>query len=423
MNQPVQNQEFSSIRLQCVRCQKALPWNTTEYRCACGGLLEVHQLNKGTPASRELFHQRIGSRLPVDQSGVWRFREWIVPVLESQIVTHPEGGTRLYARSDLSAYAGIEDLHFKHEGENPSGSFKDRGMTVAITMAKMLGAKRVACASTGNTSAALAAYAAHAKIQSVVFLPAGKISKGKLSQAVAYGAKCLAVRGDFDTAMNLVNSLAHKLGLYVVNSVNPFRLEGQKTIIWEMLQQLDWKVPDWIVVPAGNLGNTSAFGKALLEAKEWGWIDRLPKIASIQAAGANPFYQSYAKQFASFESVNAETIATAIRIGNPVNFEKGRRAIEATAGVVAQVNDSEILAAKKAIDRAGIGCEPASACTLAGIRNLVSEGIIGKKERVVAILTGNILKDSEAVFLESGKNENSIVEIDAHPDAVERALQ
>lgn len=295
-------------------------------------------------------------------------------------------------------------------------------MTVAVSMAKKLGAKRIACASTGNTSAALAAYAAHAKIPSVVFLPAGKIALGKLSQAVAYGAQCLAVRGDFDAAMALVTQSAEKLGMYIVNSINPFRLEGQKTIIWEMLQQLDWQAPDWIVVPAGNLGNTSAFGKALLEAKEWGWIDRLPRIASIQASGANPFFQSYETNFSQQCSVKAETIATAIRIGNPVNYEKGVNAIRTTRGVVAEVNDLEIMAAKKKIDAVGIGCEPASACTLAGIRKLVAHGVIQRHERVVAVLTGHILKDTEVILSGSESGQNAITEIDSHLEAVEKAL-
>src|SRR5438876_7575306 len=250
----------------------------------------------------DLFDQRRASRKLIDQSGVWRFREAVLDVDESQIITHPEGATRLYERGGI---------FFKHEGENPTGSFKDRGMTVAMTQAKRLGARAVACASTGNTSASLAAYAAQAGLRAIVFIPAGKVAAGKLAQTLAYGATALQVRGDFDAAMRLVREACDRLGIYLVNSINPFRIEGQKTIIWELLQDLEWNTPDWIVVPAGNLGNTSAFGKALIEAKRYGWIDRLPRLAAIQARGANPFFRSFTDAFGTRHRGDAETIRSA----------------------------------------------------------------------------------------------------------------
>src|SRR5947207_8418407 len=270
--------------------------------------------------NRDIFDERRASRKPIDRSGVWRFREAVLDIDESQIISHPEGATRMYER---------EGIFFKHEGENPTGSFKDRGMTVAITQAVREGAKAVACASTGNTSASLAAYAAQAGMRAIVFVPAGKVSTGKLAQTLAYGALCLQVRGDFDAAMQLVRQACDRLGIYLVNSINPFRIEGQKTIIWELLQDLEWRAPDWIVVPAGNLGNTSAFGKALREALAAGWIDRLPRLAAIQASGANPFYLGFREDFAQRHRVAAETVASAIRIGDPVSYEKAIAAIRA----------------------------------------------------------------------------------------------
>ncbi|MEN9809204.1 MAG: threonine synthase [Pseudomonadota bacterium] len=411
------------ISLECVVCSAKYPWDVNDYRCTCPqrGLLEVRHGRVFNKADRDAMTARSSESAGMHASGVWRFHEAVLPLPADFVVTHPEGHTRIYRRESLSQWSGVDDLSFKHEGENPTGSFKDRGMTVAVSVAKARSAKTIACASTGNTSAALAAYAAQAGIPSVVFLPAGKIAMGKLSQAIAYGAQCLAVRGDFDAAMNLVEQSAHELGFYLVNSLNPYRLEGQKTIIWEMLAQRQWNVPNWIVVPAGNLGNTSAFGKALQEALAWGWIDKLPRIVSVQAAGANPFVLSFQKQFRTFESVRAETIATAIRIGNPVNYLKAVRVIEQTNGLVMQVSDEEILAAKQQIDRSGLGCEPASACTLAGIKTLRAQGVICARESVVAVLTGNVLKDSEVIFSHPQSTSQLVCEIDPNLDAVRAA--
>ena len=381
--------------LRCIACGREYENAVT---CECGGLLEVRR--SSLVVGREVFDARRASRRAIDQSGVWRFREGVLDVDESAIITHPEGATRLYER---------DGIFFKHEGENPTGSFKDRGMTVAMTQAVRVGARAVACASTGNTSASLAAYAAQAGLRAIVFIPAGKIAGGKLAQTLAYGALALAVRGDFDAAMRLVLDASKRFGIYLVNSINPFRIEGQKTIIWELLQDLEWRAPDWIVVPAGNLGNTSAFGKALVEARDAGWIDRVPRLAAIQAHGANPFYRSFAEDFATRHRVAAETIASAIRIGDPVSFDRAVAAIRATNGVVEQVTDDEIMAAKRDIDRMGIGCEPASAATLAGLRKLRLSGT------VVCVLTGHLLKDPDAI-------KGEVVEIDADLDAVERAL-
>jgi threonine synthase len=355
---------------------------------------------------REVFDARRSSRKTIDQSGVWRFREHVLDIAESQIITHPEGATRLYER---------EGILFKHEGENPTGSFKDRGMTVAITQAVRLGAKAVACASTGNTSASAAAYAAQAGLRAIVFVPAGKISAGKLAQTLAYGALCLQVRGDFDAAMRLVLEASQRLGIYLVNSINPFRIEGQKTIVWELLQDLEWNPPDWIVVPAGNLGNTSAFGKALVEARDAGWISKMPRLAAIQAHGANPFYQSFRENFAQRHRVTPETIASAIRIGDPVSYDKAVKTIRETNGVVEEVTDEELMAAKRDIDRMGIGCEPASATTLAGVRKLRASGVMRDQDRIACVLTGHLLKDP-------GAGTGKVIEIDPEISEVERIL-
>ena len=384
--------------MRCVTCGQAYAVTELRYACDCGGLLEiVRDPRELARLKTSTFDARRTSGDPWDQSGVWRFREAVMDVGTAAIVTHPEGGTRLYHRDALDAYAGVAGVRFKHEGENPTGSFKDRGMTVATTQAKRVGATAVACASTGNTSSSLAAYAAQAKLRAIVFLPEGKVTIGKMAQTLAYGALCLQVRGDFDAAMRLVSEAADKLGIYLLNSKNPWRIEGQKTIVWEMLQDLGWDAPDWISVPAGNLGNTSAFGKALKEAHEAGWIKTVPRLLCVQASGANPFFKSFAEQWKTRHKVAAETVASAIRIGDPVSYDKARTAIEYTQGIVTEVTDVELMQAKRAIDGAGIGCEPASACSLAGVRQQVATGAIKPGARVVCVLTGNVLKDPDVI--------------------------
>ena len=402
----------------CIACGNESLETDTATRCrSCGGLLEVRHRRPTLegPVLRALFQTRCCIRADSTPSGVWRFGEIVLPSVGDDVVSHPEGNTPLLQREALSAWAGVPALFLKHQGHNPTGSFKDRGMTVGITQARRLGVRAVACASTGNTSASLAAYAAQAGLPAFVLIPAEKITPGKLAQAVGYGARVIAVRRDFDTCLRLVEEASERLGLYLLNSVNPFRLEGQKTIVLELLQQLAWEPPEWIVLPGGNLGNTSAFGKALEEARDWGLIDRLPRLAVIQAEGAAPFAQSFEDGFRERLSVRAETVATAIRIGNPVSWDRAVKAIRLTDGVVARVSDAEILEAKAAIDRAGVGCEPASAASLAGLRHLVAAGAVAQTDRVVALLTGHLLKDTGAVPLEGQIEEiaGKLEEVDA----------
>ena len=392
-----------SIQLQCARCAASYPADRVRYLCDCGGLLDVvHDLEALRPeVNRHLFDGRLEGAptphvAPTINSGVWRYRELILPVTADAIVSRPEGNTPVYDHPRLSSWVGLDVLYLKHEGENPTGSFKDRGMTVGVTQARQLGARAVACASTGNTSASLAAYAALADIPAIVFIPEGKIAAGKLAQALAYGARTLQVAGNFDDAMRLVRRVCDELDVYLLNSLNPFRLEGQKSIVFELVQGFRWQPPDWIVLPAGNLGNTAAFGKALYELKQLGLIDRLPRLAAVQAAGANPFYQSFREDFRRPVTLKPETVATAIRIGAPVSYERAVRTIHWTQGVVTQVTDAEIMDAKAMVDGVGIGCEPASAAAVAGVRKLVAEGTIRPDQVVVAVLTGNLLKDPEA---------------------------
>jgi threonine synthase len=343
----------------------------------------------------ELFDTRIGESSKPFNSGVWRYKELIYPgILKENIVTRPEGNTNLYQRKILSNYTNLPHLLIKHEGENPTGSFKDRGMTVGVSVACEIEAKSVVCASTGNTSASLSAYSAQAGLDCVVIIPEGMISYGKLSQALAYGANVIQIKGNFDDAMRIVRENSRDLGLYILNSITPWRIEGQKSIIFELVQQLNWNPPDWIVVPAGNLGNTSAFGKAFKELKQVGLIDNIPRIASIQAEGSSPFYKMWKNKTVSIESETPDTIASAIKIGNPVSWEKAIKVINETDGLVEKVTDNEIMNAKALIDRSGIGCEPASAASIAGAKNLVQSGLIERNERVLCILTGNLLKDT-----------------------------
>jgi threonine synthase len=405
---------MSSI-LQCMDCGQQYPIDRVIYSCeTCGGLLDVcHDLEHlRKTISRQTFDQRLGSLDAPYNSGVWRYKELVYPDVDNGlIVSRPEGNTNLYYTPKLAEWVGVKQLYLKHEGENPTGSFKDRGMTGGLTQARVLGMDRVACASTGNTSASLASYAAFGGLEGIVFFQNKHVALGKLAQAIAYGATCVQVNADFDRNLELVREVAAQLGIYVLNSINPFRLEGQKTIMFEAIQQLRWQVPDWIVCPGGNLGNSSAFGKGLHELYELGLIDRMPRLAIIQAEGANPLYKSYQNGFEHYEPVLAETIATAIKIGNPVSYKKAVRALKWTNGVVEQVSDQEIMDTKALIDRQGIGCEPASACSVVGIQKLVQKGIIGRDETVVGILTGHVLKDAEVVV---GYHNGTLDHIESH---------
>ncbi len=386
--------------LQCVRCGKTYDIGELRYNCDCGGILDVKRdLSKVDGARlKELWEKRWGMKRGIESSGVWRYRELILDAPDEMIVTRQEGNTRLYPAGSAGKWAGLSRLFFKHEGENPTGSFKDRGMTCGASAAKLFHAKTVACASTGNTSASMASYAAVSGMKSVIFIPEGKIAYGKLAQALAYGGKTLQIEGNFDDAMTLVQEVCKELGIYLLNSINPFRIEGQKAIAIETLQQLDWQVPDWFVIPGGNLGNSSALGKALMELHELGIISKIPRIAVIQASGANPLYTMWTRH-TPFKAVkNPETIATAIKIGNPVSWEKSLRAIKWSNGTVEEVTEQEIMDAKAKLDAAGIGAEPASCCSLAGAKKLADNGVIGPDESVIGILTGNILKDPDAVI-------------------------
>lgn len=386
------------------KCRARFPITEVIYNCPeCGGLLEAtyDQPEPSAPMLRRMWRERRMSNAPLDQSGVWRYRE-LIPFLASYtcVVTLREGNTPLLESRQAAEYGGLERLTFKHQGFNPTGSFKDNGMTCGVAQALRLGMTRVACVSTGNTSASMAAYASAAGLQPIIFIPHGNISYGKLAQALEYGARTLQVEANFDQILALVRQLAEKLGIYLLNSINPFRIEGQKTIMTELMDQRDWRVPDWVVLPGGNLGNTSAFGKALREMKELGLIDRLPRLAVIQAEGAAPFYELMRRgKKAKLAAVaDPHTLATAIKIGDPVSWPKARFEVSTSEGVVEKVTEQEIADAKAVIGRSGIGCEPASAATLAGIRKLTANGTIAREADVVAVLTGNVLKDPDYIY-------------------------
>lgn len=388
-----------ALIMQCSRCDAAVPADSLDVECpACGGLLELvaPPLAIRGDALRQLFAKRRGAVDGPDASGVWRYREMLAACTDD-IVSFPEGNTPLLPALGAARWAGCPTLRVKHEGLNPTGSFKDRGMTVGVTHARRLRARAVACASTGNTAASLAAYAARAGIPALVFIPAGKVAMGKLAQALAYGARTLLVRGDFDACLSLARSAARELGVYLVNSINPYRLEGQKTIVLEMLEQCGWQAPDWIALPAGNLGNTAAFGMALVAAREAGLIHRLPRLLAVQAEGAAPFARAFDTGFTSLRPVTPNTVATAINIGDPASYQRAVRAIRVTNGIVTSVPDEDILEAKAAIDAAGIGCEPASAASVAGVRRMVRDGVIDPADEIVCVLTGHLLKDPDAV--------------------------
>lgn len=398
---PTTHGPMSHANLRCIKpdCQTNYPTSARLYTCErCGGLLDV-VYPAGGPTGEALtavWDRRRGTAAALDQSGVWRFRELLPEATEAEVVTLAEGNTPLFDAPRSAAYAGMDRLAFKHLGMNPTGSFKDLGMTTGITQARRLGATRVACASTGNTSASVAAYAARAGMRAFVFVPAGQVALGKLSQALDYGATVLQLSGDFDDAMGLVREVTRDSDLYLLNSINPFRLEGQKTMAFELLQQRRWQVPDRVVIPGGNLGNSSAIAKGFQELVERGVIARIPKLTVVQAEGANPFYRLWRDQAAVLEPLlGPRTLASAIKIGNPVSWPKAARGLRWSGGGVEQVSEAEIADAKAIIGRDGLGCEPASAVTLAGIKNMVAGGRARADENVVAVLTGHVLKDPD----------------------------
>ena len=392
-----------TFRLRCIQCGAARDSAGQDFRCPdCGDLLEVFfpawaNLTPDPATLKNFWRERKTSRNSLDQSGVWRFRELLPELTDwDTAITIREGNTPLYDLPRCASSAGVDNLLAKHQGMNPTGSFKDNGMTVAASFAKQAGFSWVACASTGNTSASMAAYASRGGMKSLVVIPEGKISWSKLSQSLDYGSLTCQLRTDFDGCLRLLTDLVKQAPVYLLNSVNPFRLEGQKTIAIELVEQLNWEIPDHIIVPGGNLGNSSALGKALLEMKELGLISALPKLSIIQAHGANPLYRSLREHGGKqLDPVVADTFATAIRIGNPASWKKAVRVLEATGGMCEEVTEVEIALAKSEIGSDGIGCEPASAVTLAGLKKLVRSGFVKPHEKIVLILTGHVLKDPD----------------------------
>jgi threonine synthase len=391
----------ATFRFRCIGCGAITGSAAQDFRCSeCGNLLEItdSSWNSRNPvALKSLWRERRTLNESLDLSGVWRFRELLpVPQSEERVVTLREGNTPLYELPQSSRATGISRLYAKHQGMNPTGSFKDAGMTVAATFARQAGYRWVACASTGNTSASMAAYAARGGMRSLVLVPDGKISWSKLSQALDYGAVTCQLRTDFDGCLRLLQELVKRAPVYQLNSINPFRLEGQKTLALELLEQLDWQPPEHIIVPGGNLGNSAAIGKALVEMLDIGLIPRLPKLSVIQAEGANALVRTLREAGGKrLVSVQAETRATAIRIGNPASWEKAVKVLQATGGACEQVSELEIAEAKAEIGAEGIGCEPASAVTLAGLKKLLQQGFVKPEETVVLVLTGNLLKDPD----------------------------
>jgi threonine synthase len=425
--------------LQCINpaCRATYDVGTTEFRCAeCGSLLDVtYDWDRlSVPRSLADFERKWTRRFDsLGFSGVWRFHELLPFAPAERVITIGEGQTLLQPSDRVASYVGVDPgkLFLQYEGLNPSGSFKDNGMTAAFTHANLVGATRAACASTGNTSASLAVYcSAHPGMKAIIFIGSGKIAYGKLAQALDHGALTVQIAGDFDDAMLRVQQVAKELNIYLVNSVNAFRLEGQKTIMYRVLEGLGWEVPEWIVVPGGNLGNSSAFGKAFIELRELGLIDRLPRLAVINAAGANTLYALYEERgvrwneghgdassidgfYQSMDAENrrASTIASAIEINRPVNLPKCLRALDACDGVVREVFDQEILDAKAMVGAGGLGCEPASGASVAGAKMLREQGVISASDRVVCVLTGHQLKDPNVTVAYHSGNRNLFDEV------------
>jgi threonine synthase len=428
-----------AVYQRCInpRCGGTASVDDTSFVCpTCGGLLDVAYDWNRLPPPRSLrdFEAKWAERSnPLNFSGIWRFRDLLPFAPPDKIMTIGEGQTILQKADIVAQYVGLNAgcLFLQYEGMNPSGSFKDNGMSAAFTHAQMVGARRAACASTGNTSASLAVYcSATGLMRAIIFIGSGKISYGKLAQALDHGALTVQIAGDFDDAMQRVQQVSRKLGIYLVNSINPFRLEGQKTIMYRVLEALRWETPDWIVVPGGNLGNSSSFGKAFIELADLGLIPRIPKLAIINAAGANTFYQLYEKHglrwnggqpdktlidgyYAGLdaERIRAATIASAIEINHPVNLNKALRALDRCGGVVREATDQDILDAKAKVGAGGLGCEPASAASVAGAKKLRKEGIIAPSDRVVCILTGHQLKDPTATVAYHSTDQKTFDEV------------
>ena len=397
--------------LKCIDCGREYEASERIYFCpSCGGLLDVeYEYDRRlslTPWSKS-FRER-----PL---GVWRYRE-LLPIEElDKVVTMNEGGTRLIRCRNLERDLGIREIYVKYEGDNPTGSFKDRGMTVGVTKALEVGAKTTICASTGNTSSSLAAYSAKAGLDCVVLVPSHKIALGKLSQALIHGAKVLAVKGGFDDCLSLVKEISKDPRFYLLNSINPFRLEGQKTAAYEIYEQLG-DVPDKLIIPVGNAGNIVAYWKGFRELKLLGLTEKIPNMIGVQALGASPVYKAFIEgsdKIKPMESV--ETVATAIRIGNPVNWKRALRAARETGGMIGAVTDEEILWAQSILaSREGVFAEPAGAAPIAFLIKAAREGLIEPDSRVVCIVTGHGLKDPDVVLRRVEKP----VEVEPEVDSV-----
>lgn len=404
-----------AMRIECIECGSRFKINERLYICPkCEGLLEVEF--EPSELKRRLDRERL-----TGPPRVWKYLAFLPILDKSKIVSLGEGGTPLYRCDRLAKEIGLRELYVKYEGVNPTGSFKDRGMTVGVTKALEFGAKVVACASTGNTSASLAAYAAKAGLKCLVLLPSGKVALGKLSQTLIHGARVIEVKGNFDDALAIMRKVCEKReDIYLLNSINPFRPQGQKSIAFEIADQLRWEVPDGVVVPMGNCANIWAIYKGFFELQVVGMTKRIPKMLGIQAEGAMPIVDAIKRGLEKFEPVKKpETIATAIRIGNPVNGPKALRAIRASGGTAEAVSDAEIIEAQKSMaSLEGIAVEPASAASVAGLKKLVAQGIVGRDERLVCVATGHVLKDPEEAVKISGRP----VEVPAVPKEITKLL-
>lgn len=390
----------STFEMKCIECGKAHDMSKPAYACgSCGNLLEV-RLDRDE--ARDRIAKSDYQKRPIS---VWRYRELIPVGDNAPIYSLNEGGTQLVACRNLSQKLGLKHLRIKFDGTNPTGSFKDRGMTVGITKARELGMSTVVCASTGNTSASLSAYAGLAGLKCVVLIPEGKVALGKLAQAMMHGALVVSVKGNFDQALEVVMKSSQKLGLYVLNSVNPFRIEGQKTAAFEVCDQLGGKSPDSLYIPVGNGGNSAAYWKGFVEYESLGLSSGRPVIRGVQAEGAAPvaeMFRTGAKEIKPV--VKPDTIATAIRIGNPANWKKTVRALRESGGSALTVTDDEILTAQRLLAKhEGIFAEPAGAAALAGLMKDVREGAVDRDSEIVCVSTGHGLKDPDVAIAQSVK--------------------
>ncbi|MFH1731672.1 MAG: threonine synthase [Planctomycetota bacterium] len=414
-------------RFKCIECGREYSLDEIRFKCDCGDLLEVVSDLASFGRTGDDWRREFESGK--DRIAFARYKDMLLPDLpDGEIVTLLEGDTPLYRAGDrIREHIDVDELYLKHEGMNPTLSFKDRGMVAGVSWAKHLGVRRVACASTGDTSAALAAYAARAGLQCIVLLPKGKISLEQLSQAISFGAVVLQLETDFDGCMRVVKEVTERCGVYLLNSMNSVRIEGQKAIAIEALHQLDWDVPDFVVVPVGNAGNISAVGKGIRELYELGVIDRKPRLVGVEAEHANPVYVSYVDGFSELKPITAKkTVASAMQIGDPVSFKKAVRELRYFDGLMEQASETEIMDAKAIIDRSGVPACPNSAAAVAGLRKLRDKDVVTKSDKVVVVLSAHGSKFSGAAndyYLdEQSEFSNLPVTVEPTADAVEEAL-